>query len=41
MSQRLSPFGKEARMRGWEEHLGGKVDDITAVAAIVIAEERQ
>ena len=39
VSPRTSPFGKEARLHGWEDHWGGKVDDITVVTALVIAKE--
>lgn len=36
LSSRISPFGKQAQLNGWEDHFGGKVDDITVLAAIVL-----
>lgn len=41
ISPRLSPFSKAARSHGWFDQTGGKIDDITVQAALVLAQDHE
>jgi hypothetical protein len=41
VSERLSPFGKEAKKHGWTEYCGGKCDDVTVLTALVLTRSNE